>query len=185
MCILCANCRESHATVRWNAECKCQFSNRKINREYDPATLNYGDITKAVSDAGYTAFEEEPSADQVDLDQEKKDGHIKNLWKRFVASAIFTIPLFYLSMGPMVGLPVPAFGDGDINPLMNTIMQLVLTTPVMWFNREYFKIGFRTLFRGHPNMDSLVALGTSAAYVYSLYATMMVYRGDASFVLMQ
>ena len=185
----CASCAQTVEKAAQNLNgmlsANVNLATEKLTVEYDPATLNYGDITKAVSDAGYTAYEEETSAEQVDIDQDKKDNHIKSLWKRFVASAIFTIPLFYLSMGPMVGLPVPAFVDSHTNPLMNTIIQFVLTTPVMWINREYFKVGFKTLFRGHPNMDSLVALGTSAAYIYSLYATFMVYSGDASFVHMQ
>lgn len=160
------------------------LATEKLTVSYDPAILNLGDITKTVSDAGYEAHEEINSAAQVDLDQEKKDKQISHLWKRFVASAIFTVPLFYLSMGPMVGLPVPTMMDASINPLVNAIIQLILTFPVIIINIEYFKIGFRTLSKGHPNMDSLVALGTSAAFLYSLYATYMISAGDASFAHM-
>ena len=163
---------------------KVNLATEKLTVSYDPAVLNLGDITKTVSDAGYEAHEEIDSVDQVDLDQEKKSLQISNLWKRVIASAIFTIPLFYLSMGPMVGLPIPVIMDASINPLMNALIQLVLTFPVMIINREYFKVGFRTLFRGHPNMDSLVALGTSAAFLYSLYATYIISAGDASFAHM-
>ena len=160
------------------------LATEKLTVSYDPDILNLGDITKTVSDAGYEAHEEINSAAQVDLDQEKKDKQISHLWKRFVASAIFTVPLFYLSMGPMVGLPVPTMMDASINPLVNAIIQLILTFPVIIINIEYFKIGFRTLSKGHPNMDSLVALGTSAAFLYSLYATYMISAGDASFAHM-
>ena len=160
------------------------LATEKLTVSYDPSVLNLGDITKTVSEAGYEAHEEVDSADQVDLDQEKKSLQISNLWKRFIASAIFTIPLFYLSMGPMVGLPVPAIMDASINPLMNALIQLVLTFPVMIINIEYYKIGFKTLSKGHPNMDSLVALGTSAAFLYSLYATYIISTGDASFAHM-
>ena len=160
------------------------LATEKLTVSYDPSVLNLGDITKTVAAAGYEAHEEIGSADQVDLDQEKRDKYISNLWKRFIASAIFTVPLFYLSMGPMVGLPVPAIMDASINPLTNALIQLVLTFPVMIINIEYFKIGFKTLSKGHPNMDSLVALGTSAAFLYSLYATYMILTGDASFAHM-
>ena len=160
------------------------LATEKLTVSYDPSVLNLGDITKTVSEAGYEAHEEVDSADQVDLDQENKSLQISNLWKRFIASAIFTIPLFYLSMGPMVGLPVPAIMDASINPLMNALIQLVLTFPVMIINIEYYKIGFKTLSKGHPNMDSLVALGTSAAFLYSLYATYIISTGDASFAHM-
>lgn len=185
----CASCAQtvekSTQKLEGMEEASVNLATEKLSVKYDPSVLNLSDITQAVSNSGYEAHEDIHSANQVDTDQEKKDNHIKKLWKRFVASAIFTIPLFYLSMGPMVGLPVPGFLDADINPLMNTIVQLILTTPVMFINGEYFKNGFRTLFRGHPNMDSLVALGTSAAYVYSLYSTYAVYAGDASFAHMQ
>lgn len=185
----CASCAQtvekSTQKLEGMEEASVNLATEKLSVKYDPSVLNLSDITQAVSNSGYEAHEDIHSANQVDTDQEKKDNHIKKLWKRFVASAIFTIPLFYLSMGPMVGFPVPGFLDADINPLMNTIVQLILTTPVMFINGEYFKNGFRTLFRGHPNMDSLVALGTSAAYVYSLYATYAVYAGDASFAHMQ
>lgn len=160
------------------------LATEKLTVSYDPTALNLGDITKAVSDVGYEAHEEIDSADQVDADQAKKEKQINSLWKRFIASALFTIPLFYLSMGPMIGLPVPEIMDAQINPLMNAIIQLVLTFPVMIINADYFKVGFKTLFKGHPNMDSLVALGTSAAFIYSLYATYMVYTGDGSFAHM-
>lgn len=185
----CASCAQtvekSTQKLEGMEEASVNLATEKLSVKYDPSVLNLSDITQAVSNSGYEAHEDIHSANQVDTDQEKKDNHIKKLWKRFVASAIFTIPLFYLSMGPMVGFPVPGFLDANINPLMNTIVQLILTTPVMFINGEYFKNGFRTLFRGHPNMDSLVALGTSAAYVYSLYATYAVYAGDASFAHMQ
>lgn len=184
----CASCAQTVEKAVQNLQgvstAGVNLATEKLTVEYDPSTLNLGDITKAVSAAGYEAHEEIQTVDQVDIDQAKKEAHINNLWKRFVASAIFTIPLFYLSMGPMVGLPVPSFIDAASNPFANAIVQLLLTFPVMIINREYFQVGFKTLFRGHPNMDSLVALGTSAAFLYSLYATLMTYTGDASFAHM-
>lgn len=184
----CASCAQTveKATQKLSGmqDASVNLATEKLTVSYDPTALNLSDVKKAVADAGYEAHEEIDSSDQVDLDQEKKDQQIKNLWKRFLGSAIFTIPLFYISMGPMIGLPVPSFMDPMANPLVFAMIQLVLTFPVMVINKEYFQIGFRTLFRGHPNMDSLVALGTSAAFVYSLYATYMIYSGDASFAHM-
>lgn len=165
-------------------ESSVNLATEKLTVSYDPTALNVSDVIKAVVDVGYEVHEEIDSNNQVDLDQEKKDQQIKDLWKRFLGSAIFTIPLFYISMGPMIGLPVPSFMDPTTNPLTFSLIQLVLTFPVIVINKEYFQIGFRTLFRGHPNMDSLVALGTSAAFIYSLYATYMIYSGDVSFAHM-
>jgi len=84
-------------------------------------------------------------------------------------------------MGHMIGLPLPS----AVNPMMYAdnfaLLQLILTIPVVFLGRSFFTVGFKTLFKGHPNMDSLVALGTSAAVVYSLYGTVMILSGDASF----
>lgn len=184
----CASCTQTVEKATQNLkgmkQAAVNLATEKLTVEYDPSILNFSAITKAVSEAGYEAHEEVASADQVDLDQDKKNYQIKSLWNRFLISAIFTIPLFYISMGPMINLPVPGFMNPELNPLVFALIQLLLTIPVMIVNKEYFQIGFKTLFRGHPNMDSLVALGTSAAFIYSLYATYMIYAGDGSFAHM-
>lgn len=159
------------------------LATEKMTVEYDPTKLNLSEIIQNVADAGYEAHEEQQTADAIDQDQEKKDNQIKEMWNRFIGSAIFTLPLFYISMGPMIGLPVPELIDPMLNGQNFALLQLLLTIPVLYFGRTYFQIGFKTLFRGHPNMDSLVALGTSAAFIYSLYATYMVFAGDTSFAM--
>lgn len=181
----CASCAQTveKATQKLEGmdQAAVNLATEKLSVEYNPDVLNFADITGAVAASGYEVHEEVDSASAVDADQAKKDQQIKNLWHRFVTSAIFTVPLFYISMGPMVGLPVPIFMAPELNPLVFALIQLLLTAPVLVINKEYFQVGFKTLFKGHPNMDSLVALGTSAAFVYSLYATFMIYAGDASF----
>lgn len=159
------------------------LATEKMTVQYDPTVLNVSDITKAVTDAGYEAHEEVDSAAAVDLDREKKQQHIKAVWSRFLMSAIFTIPLLYIAMGHMIGLPLPEVIDPMMHPVAFSLTQLILTLPVMYYGRSFFAIGFKTLFKGHPNMDSLVALGTSAAFVYSLYGTYMIYVGDTSFTM--
>lgn len=159
------------------------LATEKMTVQYDPTVLNVSDITKAIADAGYEAHEEVDSAATVDLDREKKQQYIKDVWRRFIMSAIFAIPLLYIAMGHMVGLPLPEVIDPMMHPVAFSLTQLVLTLPVMYYGRSFFAIGFKALFKGHPNMDSLVALGTSAAFVYSLYGTYMIYVGDTSFAL--
>ena len=159
------------------------LATEKMTVQYDPTVLNVLDITKAIADAGYEAHEEVDSAATVDLDREKKQQYIKDVWRRFIMSAIFAIPLLYIAMGHMVGLPLPEVIDPMMHPVAFSLTQLVLTLPVMYYGRSFFAIGFKALFKGHPNMDSLVALGTSAAFVYSLYGTYMIYVGDTSFAL--
>lgn len=157
------------------------LATEKMVVEYDPSMLNLSDITKAVADSGYEAHEEVATADTVDLNQEKKQREIKSLWKRFVISAIFTTPLLYIAMGHLVNAPLPAFIDPMMNPEAFAIVQLVLTIPVVLVNTKIYKTGFKALFKGHPNMDSLIALGTSAAFLYGVFATVMIFLGETAF----
>lgn len=157
------------------------LATEKMVVEYDPSMLNLSDITKAVADSGYEAHEEVATADTVDLNQEKKQREIKSLWKRFVISAIFTTPLLYIAMGHLVNAPLPAFIDPMMNPEAFAIVQLVLTIPVVLVNTKIYQTGFKALFKGHPNMDSLIALGTSAAFLYGVFATVMIFLGETAF----
>ena len=106
---------------------------------------------------------------------------MKQLSNRFGISIIFTIPVLIISMGPMVGMPLPNIVDPMINAFNFSLLQLILTLPIMVVSWEYFQKGFKTLFKGHPNMDSLIALGTAAAFVYSLAATIETGLGYGNF----
>ncbi|EFG6489723.1 heavy metal translocating P-type ATPase, partial [Escherichia coli] len=97
-------------------------------------------------------------------------------------SALFTIPILYLAMGHMVGLWLPPFLQPDRYPFVYSFSQLLLTIPVLVLNRHYYHNGFKALFKGHPNMDSLVALATSFAFAYSLYGVVEISLGRAHFV---
>ncbi|MTD41926.1 heavy metal translocating P-type ATPase [Erwinia sp. CPCC 100877] len=159
------------------------LATEKMVVAYDPSMLNIADITKAVTDAGYAAEEQKDMVENVDQDREKKQKHIEEMWQRFWLSAIFTVPLLYIAMGHMIGLPLPNFLDPMNHAQTFAAAQLILTVPVLYFGRSFFRVGFKTLFKGHPNMDSLVALGTSAAVVYSLYGTVMIFLGDTHFTM--
>lgn len=106
---------------------------------------------------------------------------MKQLSNRFGISIIFTIPVLIISMGPMVGMPLPNIVDPMINAFNFSLLQLILTLPIMVVSWEYFQKGFKTLFKGHPNMDSLIALGTASAFVYSLAATIRTGLGYGNF----
>ncbi len=106
---------------------------------------------------------------------------MKQLLNRFGISIIFTIPVLIISMGQMVGMPLPNIVDRMINAFNFSLLQLILTLPIMVVSWEYFQKGFKTLFKGHPNMDSLIALGTAAAFVYSLAATIGTGLGYGNF----
>lgn len=159
------------------------LATEKMVVDYDPSVLNLSDISKAVADAGYAAVEETDTVEEIDKNQEKKEQHIKSLWRRFWVSAVVTIPLLYIAMGHMFGMPLPGFIDPMMHPVAFALTQLVLAIPVMILGTKFFTVGFKSLFNGHPNMDSLVALGTSAAFLYSLFGTVRALVGDASFVM--
>lgn len=106
---------------------------------------------------------------------------MKQLSNRFGISIVFTIPVLIISMGPMVGMPLPNIVDPMINAFNFSLLQLILTLPIMVVSWEYFQKGFKTLFKGHPNMDSLIALGTASAFVYSLAATIETGLGYGNF----
>ncbi len=154
------------------------LATEKMSIEYDPDQLVLADVTKAVEEVGYTAHEEVETGDEVDRTREKKAQHIKDMWQRFWISALFTVPLLYISMGHMLGMPLPEFIDPMANAVTFALAQLVLTIPVIILGREFFKVGLKALVKGHPNMDSLVALGTSAAFLYSLISTVAIGMGN-------
>ncbi len=120
-------------------------------------------IVAAVTAAGYGAAPE--SETRRDLHAEQ-DAAVKAMGRRLLWSVVCLVPLFYLSMGHMMGLPVPMFMHTQ--PLLSAFVLLALTVPILILNRSYFIVGFSRLFKGAPNMDSLVALGAAAGLVYSL-----------------
>ena len=180
----CASCAQSVERVTKKLEgvedASVNLATEKLSISYDPSALRVSDIKKAVEDAGYKVIEEE---DTVDTDKESKDREKKTLWRQFILSAIFTLPLFYISMGHMVGLPIPEFIDPNLNPAVFALTQLLLTIPVMIIGYRYYTVGFKTLFRGNPNMDSLIAVSTSAAFIYGVYAVIQIFQGDGSYAM--
>ena len=155
---------------------------------YDEASVGPDAIIQAVTDGGYGASLPQKSASSAPA-QSPKDAameKVKEMKKRLILSFCFMIPLFYLTMGHMLGLPIPPFFHGAENALPYALTQLLLTLPVVYFNRSYFQVGFKTLLHGSPNMDSLVAIGSAASIVYSLFGIYrMAYalgRGDLAAV---
>lgn len=136
--------------------------------EYDQDKLNDADIIQAVQSGGYGASVqgEQQTAEPKNVAVEEMQ-HMKT---RLIASFCFLIPLFYISMGHMMGAPLPSILLGDENVIIFAFTQLLLTIPVLIINRKYFVVGFQSLFHGAPNMDSLIALGSAASVVYSVFA---------------
>ena len=135
----------------------------RLNASYDESKVTSDQIIDAVIRAGYGARE----ADANDLAPDKRqDEVVRRMGRRLLWSAVCLVPLFYISMGHMLGLPVP--GLFHENHLAMAIAELALLLPILLLNRAYFTVGFSRLLQGSPNMDSLVALGAAAGLVYSL-----------------
>ena len=141
---------------------------------FDDKKLKYKDIVNTVVKAGYQVVGKEEDI------SEKKAKEIKEQKIRLIISAIFSIPLFYISMSPMikfVKLPLPEILSHHSNPQIFSIVAIILCIPVMVSGYKFYTLGFPALFRGAPNMDSLVAIGTTASFVYSVYSSILSFIG--------
>lgn len=130
---------------------------------YDADRVSPQAIITAVEAAGYGAAPADDAKRDIRREQEEA---ARAMGRRLLWSVVCLVPLFYLSMGHMMGLPVPGFMHRQ--PLLAAVVQLALCLPILILNRAYFTVGFSRLFKGSPNMDSLVALGAAAGLVYSL-----------------
>ncbi len=139
---------------------------------YDNTKLSEEEIIKAVEDAGYGARLHEKST--VGGKETKKDSAVEDEMRsmkvRLIVSFVFLVPLFYITMGHMMGLPIPHYFHGNENSLVYAFTQFLLTLPILYINRKYFIVGFKTLAKRAPNMDSLIAIGSGAAVVYGIFA---------------
>lgn len=151
------------------------LTTEKMTVDYDQQRMTEVGIEQAVSEAGYQASIFNP--EEAESQSEREAHHLKNIKNRLIWSAVFTIPLFYIAMGSMVGLPISRLISPDFAPLTFALVSLMLTIPAMVISHAFYTNGFRALFKGHPNMDSLVALGTSAAFLYGLYGTYHIFLG--------
>ena len=142
------------------------------------------DIAKVVDGVGYSARPRGKSVEEeLEEKNEKKEAHLREMKRNLTISAIFTVPLLFIAMADMVGIPMPAFLSPMQSPVSYALIQLALVLPIIWLGRRFFVDGYKALSKGHPNMDSLVALGTSAAFLYSLYGTYHVLEGHAHFAM--
>ena len=140
-------------------------------------------VLAAIAEAGYQA-EEKGKDRPSDMSGEAtmKAQELRKKKQQLLILLLTVLPLLYISMGSMVGLPLPSFLDHMTHPLVFVLSQLLLTLPAVWIGRGFYQRGFRNLIKQHPNMDSLIAVGTSAAFFYSLYSVSQVFLGHHPFV---
>lgn len=147
---------------------------------YDPQVVKSQDIMDAIKDVGYEAKRIEKNFEAEDSDALRRQKKEKSL---MLISLGFAAIILYVAMGPMLfpNIWLPDFLKADLNPVSYTIFQIVVTMPVVYIYRDIFVRGLKAFVRKAPNMDSLVAIGTLSAIAYSLYGTIRIFQGDASF----
>lgn len=150
--------------------------------EYDPALVKLSQIKTAISDAGYKPADIESGSRGEE--EEKRAKELSKMKMRLIVASVFALPELYIAMSHMIsalGLPLPEFMGAHSFPFTFALVQFILTIPVIIAGSRFFRIGFKSLIKGAPNMDTLVAIGTGSAFVYSAFAMVMIYLGDFSF----
>ena len=158
------------------------FATEKASISYIPEKVKLSEIKEAIKKAGYEPRDAE-NKNAVDEDKIRKEKEVKSLWIKFIVSAVFAVPLFYIAMGQMIKepfgpLPLPQIINPDINPLNFGLIQLFLTIPIVIAGYKFYTIGTKAILSKSPNMDSLIAIGTGAALSYSLYSLYLTFNGD-------
>lgn len=154
------------------------YASEKLTVTIDEDQIGYSQIKAAVEKAGYKLVSIEDKQKE-----EKKYSEGQILLTRFIVSLLFTIPLLVISMGHMVGMPLPHIIEPMANPLNFALIQVVLTLPVMMVGYKFYQIGLKNLFRLSPNMDSLIAIGTLAAFIYGIYAIVEIQGGNHEYAM--
>ena len=157
------------------------FSAEKVTFDYDKGITRPSAIYKAIEKAGYKVSEDMTE----DATQHQKE--IRTLWIKFISSIVFSIPLLYISMASMINFAYLPFSAElhdlmQTNPLTYALIQLFLTLPVMCVGYEFYTVGFKSLLQRSPNMDSLIAIGTSSAAIYSIFNTWQIAKNHTDAV---
>ncbi len=180
-CSACAN-RVERVTKKLDGveNATVNFATEKLTIKVNEDEISYGDIKAAVDKAGYKLIKEEVK-DKEKQGEEKSEA--SKLLTRFISSLIFTVPLLIITMGHMVGMHLPSIIDPMTNPLNFALIQLILTLPVMIAGYKFYKVGLKNLVKLSPNMDSLISIGTLAAFIYGIFAIYKIMQGDHEYAM--
>lgn len=159
------------------AEAAVNFAAGKAMVKYDPLLVSMEELEKSVKDSGYEVIKSTGN-DAADVEKEARENEIQALKRKFTWAAIFAVPIFYVAMVEMISESlIPGVISPSHFPVRFALFQVLMSIPVIIIGRNFYKKGFPNLFKGSPNMDSLIAMGTSAAYLYSFYAAALVILG--------
>lgn len=171
------------ATLPGVSDIKTSYANGSATFMYDPNLVKLSELKKAIDDAGYEAVVIESGDNAYEKEKTAKEHEVTVLKTKMMVAGIFSLPILYLAMAELVSESlIPGFLNPANFPLRFALIQLALSVPVVIAGYRFYTVGFRNLFKLTPNMDSLIGLGTGAAYLYGVYAVYAIYLGDASFV---
>jgi len=155
------------------------LATEKATVVYDPSQVQLLALKQVIEEAGYQVLDLERT-NAADADALRKEKELSAMWRKFMVAAIFAVPLLYIAMAPMIpgiSLPFPVALAPMRNPLGYALLQFALTIPIISVGYRFYTVGFKALIQRSPNMDSLIAIGTSAAFLYSLYSTWNIAHG--------
>ncbi|UEA31831.1 heavy metal translocating P-type ATPase [Granulicatella elegans] len=164
-------------------EANVNLATEKMMVQFNSKEADVKKIIETVSLAGYQAILIKDEDDMLKKTAIKKEKQLQSLKVRAWVSGVFAIVLLYIAMGEMIGFPLPQIIQSMEHPIVFSVTQFILVTPILWVGRSYFVNGFKALIRKHPNMDSLVAMGTSAAILYSVWNTIRILAGEYHYVM--
>lgn len=171
----CASCaahvEKAARKIEGIAVANVNLATGKLTLKFDEKKASVRQVMEAVDSAGYKALDREK-------EEKSRQTEAQKLKMRLIYSLIFTVPLLLLAMSPMVGVVLPDFISPESRPARFALLQLLLTVPVIITGVSFYSAGTRTLLRGNPSMDTLIAMGTAAAFFWSLYSTFRIIKGD-------
>jgi len=181
----CASCaraiEKSISKLNGIKEVSVNLASEKARVVYDSSQVRLSEIKNAIIKAGYTPLEIEKTSYE-DSHQERKQKEINSIFRRFIIASIFAVPLLLIAMAHVVGLPLPEIISPEKHPLNFALVQAILVIPIVIAGYKFYTVGFSRLLKLQPNMDSLIATGTSAAILYSIFAIYQIAMGNYQYV---
>jgi Cu+-exporting ATPase len=171
----CASCaahvEKAARKIEGIAVANVNLATGKLTLKFDERKASVIQVMEAVDSAGYKALDREK-------EEKSRRTEAQKLQRRLIYSLIFTVPLLLLAMSPMVGVVLPDFISPENKPARFALLQLILTVPVIITGVSFYSAGTRTLLKGNPSMDTLIAMGTAAAFLWSLFSTFRIFAGE-------
>lgn len=176
-CVVCSNSVEKAVkNLSGINKAVVNLSRNRLSVDYDENAVNLSTIITSIEQAGFKAFIDLKETNSLEQEQE-----IKSIKSRLLISLFFLLPLLYIAMGYMFGVPLTNFLNPHANAVNFALAQLVLTLPIVFLGKKFYSTGFRSLFKFQPNMDTLIAVGTGAAIIYSFFSVYKIYLGENNY----